>query len=214
MPSVDLLETLKWTPAGGFVLLERHLERLRASAAYFDYLYNRPVLQSALDAAVADSSGALRVRLLLSRDGRAMVEHRPFEPGPDPVGLRLATSPVGPRDVWLFHKTTCRGVYERARRSDADDTVLWNPGREVTETTTANVVAEIEGERRTPPVESGLLAGTFRAEMLAEGRIREEVVTVDDIRRATRLWVINSVHGWREARLIEDRDWRFRDLVI
>ena len=57
-------------------------------------------------------------------------------------------------------------MYEQLRRSDADDTVLWNPDGDVTETTTANVVAEIGGALVTPPVEAGLLAGTLRAEML------------------------------------------------
>jgi hypothetical protein len=39
--------------------------------------------------------------------------------------------------------------------------------------------------------------------MLATGRVREAVVTVDELRRASRFWLINSVYEWREARLRE-----------
>jgi para-aminobenzoate synthetase / 4-amino-4-deoxychorismate lyase len=48
-------------------------------------------------------------------------------------------------------------------------------------------------------VHCGLLAGTFRAELLARGEIQERVVTLDDLRSASRVWLINSVHQWREA---------------
>jgi para-aminobenzoate synthetase/4-amino-4-deoxychorismate lyase len=77
--------------------------------------------------------------------------------------------------------------------------ILWNPLREVTEATTANVVAELDGVRVTPPVTCGLLGGTFRAELLARREIQERVLTLDDLQSASRLWLINSVHEWREA---------------
>jgi para-aminobenzoate synthetase / 4-amino-4-deoxychorismate lyase len=72
---------------------------------------------------------------------------------------------------------------------------------EVTEATIANVVVQLDGTRVTPPVASGLLAGTFRAELLDRGEIRERIVLIDDLRRAARIWLINSVQGWRPATL-------------
>ena len=56
--------------------------------------------------------------------------------------VRFAPHPIDPSDVFLFHKTTNRAVYERARRPDCDDVILWNPAGEVTETTIANLVVE------------------------------------------------------------------------
>ena len=81
--------------------------------------------------------------------------------------------------------------------------LLWNAAGEVTEGTIANVVAEIDGERLTPPVGCGLLAGTLCAQLLAEGQLREARLTVADVReQATRLWLIDSVRGWRDAVLL------------
>jgi para-aminobenzoate synthetase/4-amino-4-deoxychorismate lyase len=113
--------------------------------------------------------------------------------------VKLSDLPVSRDDVFLFHKTTNRAVYDRARRPDADDVLLWNRERELTESTIANVVCELDGARVTPPIECGLLGGTFRAELLDRGEISERVVTVDDLRRVTRLWLINSVQRWRPA---------------
>ena len=104
----------------------------------------------------------------------------------------------------LYHKTTARAAYDRARAAtpDCDDVVLWNRDREVTETSIANIVVEVDGQRVTPPVSCGLLAGTGRGALLAKGSVREAVVTIDTLRRATGLWVVNSVHGERPAVLV------------
>ena len=116
--------------------------------------------------------------------------------------VRLAVRAVSRRDRLLFHKTTARAVYEDLRRDSAADAsppcdvLLWNEEGEVTEFTNGNVVASIDGVLCTPPLDCGLLAGTMRAELLADDRVVERVITVDDLGRADGLWLINSVRGW------------------
>jgi branched-subunit amino acid aminotransferase/4-amino-4-deoxychorismate lyase len=44
-----------------------------------------------------------------------------------------------------------------------------------------------------------LLGGTYRAELLATGEVVEAVISLDDLRRAPALWLINSVHESRRA---------------
>ncbi len=63
----------------------------------------------------------------------------------------------------------------------------------------ANVVLELGDGWVTPPVTSGLLAGTFRNWLLATGQIRERVLTRADLRAARRVALINSVRKWRAA---------------
>jgi para-aminobenzoate synthetase/4-amino-4-deoxychorismate lyase len=200
----ELLETLKWSPAEGFFLLERHLRRLAESAEYFGFAADESAIRRELGQAVAGCAGPARVRLLAGRDGSIRVEQSPLAPHSGAIlRLRLATKPVDSNDVWLFHKTTNRAVYDRARSAagDADDVVLWNERREVTESTIANIVVELDGRRVTPPVACGLLAGTFRAELLARGDVSERIVGVGELSRASNLWLVNSVQGWRRARL-------------
>jgi para-aminobenzoate synthetase/4-amino-4-deoxychorismate lyase len=142
--------------------------------------------------------------VLLSRDGAIVCEGADLgAPSGGLLRVALAADPVDPASVFLYHKTTVRDVYERARasRPDAEAVLLWNPSGEVTEATEANVVVEIDGEKVTPPIECGLLGGTLRAELLDTGAIREGRVRVDDLARATRLWLINSVRGWIPATL-------------
>jgi para-aminobenzoate synthetase/4-amino-4-deoxychorismate lyase len=113
----------------------------------------------------------------------------------------LAVAPIDIGDVFLYHKTSRRDVYDRARagRPDADSVILWNTNGEVTEAAEANVVISVAGVKVTPPVSSGLLAGTLRAELLEAGEIEEGAVTVEEFRAAKEIWLINSVRGWIRA---------------
>jgi branched-subunit amino acid aminotransferase/4-amino-4-deoxychorismate lyase len=198
----ELLETIKWTPGEGFFLLDRHLRRMDQSAAYFSYRCSIADLRACLERAVAGSSVAQRVRLLLSGNGDINVECTPLGPGGSPATLGIAATPIDPRDPFLFHKTTSRQVYVNARIPGCDDVVLWNPERQVTESTIANIVVEAGGRRVTPPVHCGLLAGTFRAELLETGVISEAIVTLDELRSASAIWLINSVREWWDAKLV------------
>jgi para-aminobenzoate synthetase/4-amino-4-deoxychorismate lyase len=207
-PEFELLETLLWTPSEGFFLLDRHLDRLCASAGYFDIPVARADVEAALRNWTATApSGMQRVRLLATRSGAVAVQAQRFDVASDapPVRLRLAPGPIDPGNRFLYHKTTHRRVYEEARAAvgDADDVLLWNPDGELTETSIANLAVELGGERITPPVQCGLLPGTFRAALLAEGAIHEGIVRRSDLPRCRKLWLINSVRKWRPAVLLE-----------
>ncbi len=198
-PGFELLETIGWTPGSGFVLLDRHLSRLEESAACFGFSCEVNEVRRVLVAALSDVSGPAKLRVLLGHDGAIVCEAVDLPAPTDrPLRAALAAEPIDPASVFLYHKTTRRDVYERARssRPDAEAVLLWNPDGEITEGTEANLVVEIDGVRLTPPVESGLLGGTLRAELLATGAIREQRVRVDDLAHATGVWLINSVRGW------------------
>jgi para-aminobenzoate synthetase/4-amino-4-deoxychorismate lyase len=199
----ELLETIRWTPREGWYLLDRHLARLEASARHFQFPYSTTRAADALAVAVRAPEGALRVRLLLSESGTIRVEQMPLDERGGIWRVRLAAQPIDPADEFLYHKTTNRVVYERARRPDCDDVILWNPAGEATETTIANLVVDCDGRRVTPPVSCGLLPGTFRAELLATGQVSEAVVTAEQLKAGRRLWLVNSVRGWCDATLID-----------
>ena len=205
----ELLETMRWTRQEGWHLLDRHLARVEESARHFGFVYSASQVRAALDRAVPSADAPLRVRLLLAADGAVRVERTPLDHREGAWRVRLAAYPVDPSDEFLYHKTTNREVYERARRPGCDDVILWNPAGEVTETTIANLVVEdvddmnFRSRRVTPPVACGLLPGTFRAELLAAGEVSEARVTVEQLRAAARFWLVNSVRGWCPAILVE-----------
>jgi len=203
-PAFELFESLAHVPAEGFRHLDEHLERLAGSAGYFGFRFEPEAAAAALKRAVAEVTGPSVVRLTLARDGGLSTDVRELPPADDAVRVTLDDEPVDPSDVWLFHKTTRRASYERRRerRPDVDDVLLVNDRGEVTESTIANLAVRLDGVWVTPPVDAGLLPGTYRNVLLREGEMTERPVTVNELRGAGELALVSSVRGWRPAALV------------
>ena len=211
MPEFQLLETIRWAPDEGFFLLDYHLRRLQGSARYFGFRWSRGGLLEQLQQVVANRTAqAHRVRVLLSRSGKVLVEALPLDrPNGNPVCLGLADNAIDRESPFFYHKTTHRSAYRNLRSPDSeacDDVVLYNSRGEVTETTIANLVIRRNDALVTPPVHCGLLPGTFRQWLLDQGEIEEQPVTLPELRRAEEIWVVNSVRKWRRAVLLKT-DW-------
>lgn len=199
-PAFDLLESLL-LENGQYWLLERHLQRMGASAEYFGFPWKRAAVQQTLtDLQAQHREGRWKVRLLTSAQGGIMAEAQALpEPAAAVRQVALAEQPVDDQDVFLYHKTTHRAVYEQRRRSGCDDTILYNQRGEVTESLIANVVLRDEQGLWTPPVSCGLLPGCLRTELLARDEIRERVITVAELQKAPTFFLVNSVRGWMQA---------------
>ena len=206
----SLLETILWSPEDDYFLLLHHLQRLRQSACYFSLPFSHDTIYRKLvELRKTFEQKAYKVRVLLARDGQVACEAMPLnETSERPVRLGIAKKAVDTTSPFLYHKTTLREVYQRyhAEIPDCDDVLLYNEHGEVTESTIANVVIRQDGQLLTPPVECGLLAGTFRAHLLEQGLIQEKVILLDELHECEAIYVINSVRKWRDATLaIPDR---------
>jgi para-aminobenzoate synthetase/4-amino-4-deoxychorismate lyase len=110
----------------------------------------------------------------------------------------LAPHPIDNTDVFFYHKTTRRELYDRMRAAlptGVDDVLFYNRRGEITETTIANIAVTIEGRQCTPPIRCGLLAGTCRQHLLRTGQLEERVITLDDLSTPGAFTLINSVRG-------------------
>ncbi len=198
VPTFELLESLLWMPGTGYLLPEKHVARLKASADYFGWSVDMDAIRHALEAEagrLADEPH--KVRLTVGAGSNVTVTSAKLHPLPEPYRVGLADRAIDSENRFLFHKTTHRKVYEEARatRSDVDDVLLWNSAGELTESTIANVVAELDGKLVTPPVRCGLLPGVYREFLLASGAVSEAAVRRDDLARCTRVCLANSVRG-------------------
>jgi para-aminobenzoate synthetase/4-amino-4-deoxychorismate lyase len=194
-------------PGEGYRNLALHLERLADAADYFGYRFDRTAVDAALAAAASGFPATpRRVRLLVDATGRVEVTGTELVPLQGDYRIALAAAPLPvEQDPFVRHKTTHRVLYEAARRSmpGVDDVLLWNARGEITESTIANVVAELDGEWITPPVGSGLLPGIGRRVLLERGAVRERILHRADLPRCTRLALVNSLRGLWPVRLRE-----------
>ena len=249
MSELRLLELLRWSPEGGYFLLEAHLARLERAAAWWlaqpasaglgtggaEFILRREASEALVAMAAALEGGeggttkytkytneadlpAYKVRLLAGWEAAGSwkvetqaealpdIPQSAFGAQPPAAGellLRLGLAPgaLDAADPFLYHKTTRRELYQAARaaRPDCDDTLLWNANGEATEASASNLVALLDGALVTPPLECGLLPGVFRGWLLEQGVLQERRLPVEQLESCERIWLVNSVRGWREA---------------
>ena len=170
---------------GEYFLLEDHVARLNESAEYFGFTATR--INADLERiAIENPKGVFKVRVTLWKSGRVETQVVAIEG--EIKRVTLATEPVDSSDRFLYHKTT--------KRRGGDDVLFWNERGEITESSIANIVIEIDGELCTPPIECGLLPGVFRKHLLAQGKIKERVITIEEFQNAHEFFLINSVRKW------------------
>ena len=198
----SLLETMRLED-GRVVRQEGHLARMAAAARANGFAWNPARVADALaEAASRQPSGRWRIRLLVDDTGAPAVECSAMPPASGrPWQVAMAAAPVDDTDPFLRIKTTRRQVYDAARqaRPEVDDVVLWTRSGEITESTIANVVVELDGALYTPPATSALLPGVFREELVRSGRVRERVILKHEAVSASRLWLVNSLREWIDA---------------
>jgi para-aminobenzoate synthetase/4-amino-4-deoxychorismate lyase len=201
-PEFDLFETMLLQD-GKIFLLERHVQRLKSSANYFGYPCDAGKVVSELEEMVTrHQTGRWKIRLFLKRDGSLRTNAEAIYGNADNVlRVTFATHPVDRNDIFLFHKTTNRTVYEKALREaqGCDEVILWNESGEITESAFGNIVIVESGKNWTPSRACGLLNGTFKEELMAGGELRERVITKDELLRCDSFYLINSVRKWQRA---------------
>lgn len=195
-PGLLLIETLR-RDEGVYPRLPRHLARLSASADWLGFAFDESQVLAAL--ARQPTNGLWRVRLTLAKDGTCQVASFPLTE--EPQGVRhavLAETPIDSAYPLRRHKTTDRVLYDEALKAIAGepavfDQVFLNERGEVAEGGRSNVFVERGGILLTPPVGSGALPGVLRAELLAEGRAREQVLWPADLEHG--FWLGNALRG-------------------
>ena len=199
---VELIETFAWDGAQ-FPRIDRHFERLGRSAARMGRAFNRQAAQDLLRAQVT-SAVPQRMRLTLNAQNQLSLQTYPLGPSPQLWRVALAQERLCAQDPWLSLKSTRRATHDRARASlpaGIDEYLFLNERDELCEGTITTVFFDLGAGLSTPPLSVGALPGVLRAQMLAEGRVREAVLHRDQLPQA-QLWLGNSLRGFWRAELV------------
>jgi para-aminobenzoate synthetase/4-amino-4-deoxychorismate lyase len=199
----ELIETMVYVPGDGVWLRGYHLARLAASAAYFGFAYDAAKVRDAIDAAVATAPAErLRIRFLLDEDGGVSATATPQAATQPEAVMRYVVSDtrLNSSDLFLYHKTTRRDLYDRewkhyADTLGADEVIYLNEDGELAEGSRTTIFIERDGRLLTPRLQAGLLPGTLRAALLDEGRAVEARLTMRDVNAAPKIFLGNSVRG-------------------
>ena len=207
-----LLETFRWTRSDGFVRLPLHLARLARSAKTLGFALDATAVERDLAGRAENACFTvhtdMRVRIKLHRSGTFDIAATPLG-APAIAGLRveIAAPRLDPADPFLRHKTSFRDVYEtacaHAQHRGLDEAIFLNRRGELAEGSRTSLFIERDGHLVTPTLSSGLLPGILRQTLLESGQAREQTLTLADLHRAPAWYLGNSLHGLRQATLVE-----------
>jgi para-aminobenzoate synthetase / 4-amino-4-deoxychorismate lyase len=199
-PGFGLLETLL-LDGGELMRLKAHLKRLKESASFFGFKYcESRIREVLLHNQRKNNEGRHRVRLIVEKNGRFNVQVQPLVDLRQPLSFVVAVERVDSRDPLRRHKTTARNLYDEVLgrlKSDPGcfDALFFNEREELTEGARSNVFLVKDGVWFTPPVESGLLDGIMRREILSMRRVFQPRLYHDDIVNADAVYLSNALRG-------------------
>ncbi|MWC27604.1 aminotransferase class IV [Paenibacillus sp. MMS18-CY102] len=212
--SFELMESM-YLSDGEIPLLPLHMVRLKESSnsLSYNYDYDRIIgeVKRNLDNLL---SGNYKFRVTLSKAGIPTITYekldgtRPFAKEEIPPDAKICTfcfaaGPVDSSNLFLYHKSTNRRLYELIyeERNENDDVLMYNEKNEITEFTRGNIVIELDSQLVTPPYECGLIPGVLRSQLLNSGVLQEKKLSFTDVKRASRVWLLNSVGGWHKFKI-------------
>ncbi len=229
--TLRLIETLRYDAARReLVDIDAHLRRMEASAAAFNFAFDRARVLDALGSALGKNAphpgsgrihgegggwrGDSKVRVLLSIDGDVEVSVEPIASLETPFGskplLTLSPEVIDSASCFRRHKTTARELYDSAYATCVDaggyDVLFLNERGELAEASRHNIFVEKGGVFLTPPVEAGALPGIERQRVLDDPRFKasEATLSMADVCAADRIWLSNAVRGLVEVVLAPD----------
>jgi len=194
--NIKLVETIK---VENLELIDKtaHFNRMKKSAKALGFEFNPELLNIR-----AEKDGILRV--LLSKDGEFETEYLPLNPI-STNKITVSEITVSSCEPMLYHKTTYRPWYEKSmekiKRGEVFDEIFFNEKNELTEGARSNLVLKIGEELYTPPRDCGLLSGVFRQKMLNSSTLIERKLYPEDLKRAKKIYCVNSVRGIVEVEL-------------
>ncbi len=215
-----LIETILWdkevkSPRSNldyFFLLKRHINRVKHSALFFKFKFDKKTFLNKLNFLHEQLLNEkeikkAKIKILFLRNGTIKIEYFPlnYEKVKKPF-IDISSKKVDSKNVFLYHKTTKRTLFnnerERVIKEGLFETIFLNEKEQLTEGTITNLFLDLgQKELLTPKLSCGLLPGTLRQELLESGKAREEILLLDHLKMAKRIFVGNSVRGLIEVKL-------------
>ncbi|MDP8230060.1 MAG: aminodeoxychorismate synthase component I [Candidatus Gorgyraea atricola] len=201
-----LIETMLWQRAKGYFLLSSHLERLKASAEYFNFRFDKKTILKSLEKKF-NSNADYKVRLLLDKSGDIDLSFSKIN-GSTQSKVRFSNKKVSSENPYLYHKSTNRDLYNKEhtkwKRCGYFDIIFRNEKNQITEGAISNIIIKKGQFYYTPPLECGLLNGVYRKSLLNKRQfpLREKILYKKDLCNADKVYMVNSVRGMVECKVI------------
>lgn len=210
-----LVETILWekkfkdTPLSqhGFFLLKYHIDRIKSSANYFNFKFDKNLLTKKLFNLTKkfNINKKYKVRVLLNKNGKINFQYQQLSNDTKPKKIILSPKKINNTNIFLYHKTTYRKIYtqeyKKYKKLGYYDVLFKNQFGQITEFSQGNIFLEKNKKLITPPTRCGLLNGVFRKYLLSKYKnIVIKPIYEKDLFNAQKIYLTNSVRKMVEVK--------------
>ncbi len=205
----EIFETMLWWQHIHY--LEEHLIRLEDSCDYFLIPFNRQKILEMLNEKVFDLAPDMphRLRLAVKLNGEIELKITPLEyrgwKNPQ-LKIKLSDQIIDSSSPYQYHKTDYRELYNAeyslAIKEGYDEVIFLNEFGKLAEGAVTNIFLKIESQWITPPISAGILNGTWRQNLLAPLKAKEENLSLVELKTAEEIIIGNSVRMRGEVKEI------------
>ncbi|BCD91115.1 aminodeoxychorismate synthase, component I [Francisella halioticida] len=209
-PDFSLIESFYYS--NGFKYLHLHLERLENTVKRLFFDINIVDIKNRLIdyCKKIHKSKEYKIRLEYSYDKSLIIEHSQIDTNiKQSVKLIVCPERVDSKNKLFQYKTThnsTRGFYTQMHNKYINtkndyELIFLNENDYVTETRFHNIIIEKDRQLYTPKLVDGVLNGIARKSMIIETNLKPKSLTMDDLKYADKIYLINSVRGLTPAYL-------------
>ncbi|APC91582.1 MULTISPECIES: chorismate-binding protein [Francisella] len=203
-PDFCLIESLYYH--NQFRDLELHLERLENSARqlFFDIDIQKVSSQLQHYAQQLARDKEYKIRVEYHYDKSITIEHTQIDTTKQQL-IKLVVCPekTNSANKLFQHKTThnsTRGFYTKMHKKYINqdkncELIFLNEKNNITETRFYNIIIEKDNKLYTPQLDDGVLAGVARKSLIQQAKLQAKSLTLDDLKTADKVYLINSVRG-------------------
>ncbi|MDR3594549.1 aminotransferase class IV [Clostridium sp.] len=202
-----VFETILWRKEP--VLLNEHLERLKKAMMEINLLpLEEKMLREYLNKLNIKNKG---IKITVTPLNIIITEREiSYKEDDYNKGIDLTISKVRRNSTsrLCYIKSTCyiENLIEKenAKKMGYDDVIFLNEKGYVTETSCANIFVIENTAILTPKLDDGMLRGIIRTEIIKSFKVKEQSITVEDLRKAKEVIVTNSLMGAMPVRKIDN----------
>jgi len=193
----ELFETML-IENGEVFLLNEHIKRLENAASYFLFIFHEKIIREKINNIIntTEKDKTYRLNIYLTKWGKLKFNLSILADIKNEFTVVLSNKIADKNNTALYFKTTDREFYNEAKSEyrDYDEVLLKNSDEEITEGTITNIFIKIDCKVFTPPINCGLLNGTYRQMLLSNDKsIEEKLIFKEDLLKCDEIFLTNSL---------------------
>lgn len=187
-------------------LLDQHIKRLKQTADYFLFFFDKKNLFAELEKyfSALSEKKIYKIKVSLNKFGKISLTKREIKNQVKRYAkVVIPNKKIDENNPYQYFKTTQRDLYDaeynKYCNEGFDEVLFLNKQNRIAEGAITNIFINVNGRWNTPPLSSGILNGVYRNYFMNNHHVVEEILSINDLKKADKIILTNAVRKVRNV---------------